>query len=173
MISPSRAFVAAACLLVACEKAKPPRPADSIVADVCGSAAKALPYTVLDVGSAAKMSSGREARELIQNEEEWEARWKALAAPAPMPRVNFRDSIVLIVTSPVSDSTPRSVEIEPLKACIGTQDIVIPLRTHTSNVKTNTPERSLRAVQIARDVWNARRLTFYDLPPVVDPRPEK
>jgi len=173
MISPSRAFVAVACLLVACEKAKPPRPADSIVADVCGSAAKPFPYTVLDVGSAAKMSSGREAREVIQNEEEWAARWKALAAPAPMPRVNFRDSIVLIVTSPVSDSTPRSVEIEPLRSCIGTQDIVVPVRTHTSTVKTKTPERSLRAVQIGRDAWNSRRFTFYDLPPVVDRSPAK
>src|SRR3954463_14890628 len=117
MISSPRALLAVAILLAACKKesAKPPRPADSIVADVCGSAAKPIPYTVVDVGSAAKMSSGREARELIQNEEEWQARWKALAAPAPMPRVNFRDSIVLIVTGPVSDSTPRSVEFEPLK----------------------------------------------------------
>ena len=174
MISSPRALVAVACLLVACknEGAKP-RPADSIIADVCGSASNAIPYTVLDVGSAAKMSSGREARELIQSEDEWRARWKALADSAPMPRVSFQDSIVLIVTSPVSDSTPRSVEIEPLKACVGTQDIVVPVRTHTSNVKTTTPERSLRAVQIARDVWKTRRLTFYDLPPVVDPSPPK
>lgn len=177
----NRLFLGAAILLGACdsgvssEKAEAKRASerDTLIAQVCGSPAKPLPYTVLDVGIAAKMSSGREARELIQNEEEWQARWKALADSAPMPKVAFRDSIVLIITSPVSDSSPRSLEFEQLKACVGTQDIVVPVRTHTSNVKTTTPERSLRAIQIARDVWKTRRLTFYDLPPVVDPAPKK
>jgi hypothetical protein len=156
-------FLAAACSRPSAEKKL--GSLDSTFAVVCGTPSDSVPFTRVDLASTRTTPTKQYAqtRELIQTAAEWKERWTAFGDSAAAPSLNFQDSIVVVVASDVFQS-PSTVEIEGVRRCVGTDDIVIPVRIHTGGAETKQPERSLRAVQIARSDWKNQRVTFVDMP---------
>jgi hypothetical protein len=138
---------------------------DSTVLTVCGTPADTLPYTKVDFGPArtTPMAQGLHARELIQSADDWAQRWRVIGDSTPAPQLNFQDSILVIVASPMLDSG-GSAEIEAVRQCIGTKDIVVPVRVHKAATAPKQPERSIRGIQIAKSVWKMNPITFVDMP---------
>jgi hypothetical protein len=158
-------FVAAACSRPSADKKL--GAIDSTFAVVCGTASDSIPFTRVDLGPARTSPSRQNnaSRELIQTEMEWTARWAAVGDSTPAPKLNFQDSVVILVASQMFESGPASLEIEAARKCVGTDDIVVPVRAHTAST-TKQPERSIRAIQIAKAIWKTQPITFIDMPPM-------
>jgi hypothetical protein len=141
---------------------------DSTITTVCGTTFDTIPFKRVDLGPArttpAKQSS---AKELIQTSAEWAKSWAAFGDSMPAPTLNFTDSIVVFVASGMFDAGPSSLEIESAGKCTGIKDIVVPVRLHSASTSAH-PERSIRAIQIAKSDWKNQRITFIDMPPISD-----
>jgi hypothetical protein len=139
---------------------------DSTFAVVCGTPSDSVPFRRVDLGPARTTPAKRDnqTRELIQTATEWKDRWAAFGDSTPAPVLNFQDSIVVVVGSHMFANGPSSMEIEGARRCVGTEDIVVPVRMHTGTPETKQPERSLRAIQIAKADWKNQQITFVDMP---------
>lgn len=149
------------------KKSAPLTAVDSTFELVCGTPSKPVPFTRIDLGPAGTTTATRDAlsKELIQTADEWKQRWRAFGEPTTPPALNFQDSVLVVVASPMLSTGPSSYEIEGVAKCIATDDLVIPVRLH-SDTTTKEPTRSIRAVQIARSEWQNHNITFYDMPPI-------
>jgi hypothetical protein len=108
---------------------------------------------------------GPRARALVRHHDEWAQLWKVIGDTVTLPKVDFGDSVLVVVASEDFGSGPARVEIEDVRNCGG--KIVAFLRLHTQEQLNDYGDRSIRAVLIGRSHVGDRPVEFVDLPPDV------
>jgi hypothetical protein len=112
---------------------------------------------------------GPRAREVVRNQDEWARLWKTIGDTIPLPPIELGDSVLVVVASEQFPDGPARVEIEDLRVCRRTGDLVAFLRLHTQQALNDYPDRSIRAVLVGRSRVGDRAVQFVDLPADVQP----
>lgn len=112
---------------------------------------------------------GPRARVLVNNPAEWAALWKTIGDTLPLPEVSFGDSALIVVASEEFPTGPNRVEIEDVRRCRDTGQIVVYLRLHTRQGGYDYSDRSIRAALLGKSRIGGRPLAFVDLPADVTP----
>lgn len=131
-----------------------------------------IPYRAADLGPSVHGGigyvPGPSGRAIVRDQAEWARVWKTLADTIALPKVNFRDSILVIVASQEYTSGPFRLEIEDVRSCRQSETIVVRLRLHTQEAMQDYGDRSIRGVLLPRLAIRERAILFVELPQAVD-----
>lgn len=137
-----------------------------------GADSDPIPYSVVDLGRDTHLGVpyvlGPPGRAIVRTPQEWERVWRQLASSQPLPVVNLRDSVVLIVASAEFTTGPQSLEFESVRRCREDGNIVALLRMHFHEHLQDYGARSLRAVALSRALAERAAIRFIDLADVID-----
>jgi hypothetical protein len=111
---------------------------------------------------------GPSRRAVVRDQSEWALAWKAIADTVPLPKVIFRDSVLIVVASEEYASGPFRLEIEDVRRCRQGGDIIALLRLHSQQAMQDYGDRSIRAVKVPRSVVEGRSVQFVNLPTVIN-----
>jgi hypothetical protein len=103
----------------------------------------------------------------VRNQAEWAALWRVIGDTVPLPRIDFGDSVLVVVASEDFGSGPARVEIEDIRTCRRGGESVAFVRLHTQDQLDDYGDRSIRAVLVGRSNIGDHPIEFVDLPPEV------
>ena len=136
-----------------------------------GAIAQTVPVTLADLGPRARGGlgyiSGPSGRLVVRDAADWPRVWRSLAGSAPLPSLNLRDSILVVVASQEYISSPFRLEIEGIRRCSPTGGLVVLIRLHTQEALQDFGDRSIRGALIARTIDDGTDVRFVELSPVV------
>jgi len=100
---------------------------------------------------------------VVRDSAQWRSVWSSVAPSLPLPRMAFRDSIVLLVATRAYASGPRTIRFVDVQRCPSGAVAAI-VQTERRDAPSDAGDSTIAAVALARAHIGDASVRFVELP---------